>query len=226
MSKAPSFKIAVFIVSAYVLLLFIPTIDIAATYHINLYFFSLPTSIAGLIFPAIYPLADSVTEVYGKKSTYQMVIMCYVLAVVFSLLNNLMLAESQAHLLYSFMIKSSVILTIIGPIGYFVTAILNIMILSKLKIKMRGRHFVIRSLVSSGLSEIVISFIIYPALFYSHGFEYVLKIALGTSLVKIILTIPFVFVAKFLVVLYRYIDKIDIPLYNQSLAKLPDNVNS
>ena len=67
MTKTPSFKIAVVIVSLYELCLFMPTIDITATYDIKVFSTLLSFSLAGLVFPIIYPLADSVTEVYGKK---------------------------------------------------------------------------------------------------------------------------------------------------------------
>ena len=222
MNNQPSFKISTFIISTYILFLFLPTIDVAATYSINMLFFSMPISAAGLIFPAVYPLADSVTEVYGKKTSYSMLVICYVVAVIFSFVNNLLLFHSQNHLLYSVMLRSSLLLTIAGPIGYFITAIINVKLLNRLKIKMRGRHFIIRSLMCSGLSEIIISFIIYPAIFFPKGFHYAMMISLGTAVVKIILTIPMVFVARFLVLLYRYIDHIEVSPYNKSLAGFSD----
>jgi queuosine precursor transporter len=219
MGKEPSFKIAVIVISLYSLFLFVPTFDVAATYKMNLYFFHMPISVAGLIFPAVYPLADSVTEVYGKNISYYMVVMCYVAAVLFSFFNNALLSQSQNHVLYSFILRSSLLLTIAGPIGYFITALFNVKLLNKLKIKMRGKHFIVRSLICSGISEIIISFIVYPAIFYPKGLSYALMISLGTCLVKIILTVPMVFVARFLVVLYRYIDKIETLPYSENLAE-------
>lgn len=82
---------------------------------------------------------------------------------------------------------------------------------------MRGRHFIIRSLICSSISEVLISFIIYPPIFYPKGLGYALFISLGTSIIKILLTIPLVFLAKLLVVLYRFIDNIEDTTYNQEI---------
>jgi uncharacterized PurR-regulated membrane protein YhhQ (DUF165 family) len=215
----PSAKVAIAVASLYVLLLFIPTLDVVATYNINLYFYTIPVSVAGFVFPAVYPLSDSVTEVYGKKTSYYLVIVCYVAAISLSFFNNLLLSLSPNSVSYDFMRQSSLLLTAIGPIGYFLTALLNVKFLNKLKIKMRGKHFIFRSLICSGISEVLISFIIYPVIFYQNGWSYVILIMIGTSLVKILLTIPMVFIAKFLVSLYRYIDHLNVVSYNTSFSE-------
>ncbi|MGB6976449.1 MAG: VUT family protein [Gammaproteobacteria bacterium] len=225
MNKEPSFKIAAGVVSLYVLCLFIPTFDIVATYKINLYFFSLPFGVAAFIFPAIYPLADSITEVYGKRLSYYLVLTCYIVVIVFSSINNALLSQSKDHALYSFMLGTSVLITIVGPISYFTTAIFNITFLNRLKIKMRGKHFIFRSLICSGISEIIMSAVIYPIVFYHQGMKYALMLGLGTCIVKILITIPMVFVAKFLVILYRYIDGIEFSPYSESLAEF-SKINS
>jgi len=218
MNTGPSYKIIIPVASVYVILLFIPTIDIGATYNINLLFFSLTFSTASFVFPAIYPLSDSITEVYGKNIAYYMVGSCYIVTILFSFLNNYMLSISENYDLYSFMVKNSILITIIGPIAYVSTSILNVKLLSRLKYKMHGQHFMLRSLVCSSLSELMVSFMIYPFIFYDRGITYIILVSIGTSIIKIIVTLPMVFIARILVMVYQYIDGIKITAYHQGFA--------
>ena len=214
MKSEPSFKIMVPFAAIYTLCLFLPTIDMLATYTVNLWFFSFPFGVAALIFPAIYPLSDSVTEVYGKQVAFYIIMICYIVIIVLSFINNLLLSTANNHYLYDFLLKPSLLITTIGPIAYILTSFINVKLISKLKLKMRGRHFVIRSLFCSSLSEAITSIIVLPVVFYGQGMQYIASLYMGTVLIKVLITIPFVFIAKLLVVAYRYIDDIHEPIYN------------
>lgn len=218
MNKAPSYKIIIPFVAAYTLCLFLPTIDTVATFSIHLFFGAIPFGVAGLIFPAIYPLSDSLTEVYGKSITYYVVASCYIVVIFFSLTNDFLLFHSDKQGMYSFMLAPSMALTIAGPISYGLASIINITLISKLKIYTRGAHFVIRSFLCSAISGAMMSVIVQPIVFYQQDIQYIFKITLGTWLIKLIVTIPFVYLAKMLVILYRYTDGVDADLYNKSFA--------
>jgi uncharacterized PurR-regulated membrane protein YhhQ (DUF165 family) len=216
--KSPSFKIIIPIVAMYTLCLYIPTIDIATSYNINLILLSVTFPVSTLFFAIIYPLSDSITEVYEKTIALYIAMSCYLIVVSFSFINNILLFFSDKYILYKFLFNESMLLTIVGPLGYIITSYINIKLISKLRIKMRGENFIIRSFICSGLSESIISVIIHPIVFYSRSIDYIMKMLLGTIFIKLLITIPFVFLAKFLVVLYRYIDAIDIPTYNKDLV--------
>lgn len=96
----------------------VPTIETRAVYTINILSFSIHLGIPALIFPAIYPLSDSVTEVYGKKISYYLTIATYSIVIIFSFLNNFLLTISDNNEIYKYAIDSSIKLTIIGPVGY------------------------------------------------------------------------------------------------------------
>ena len=145
MKSEPSFKIMVPFAAIYTLCLFLPTVDMLAIYTVNLWFFSFPFGVAALIFPAIYPLSDSITEVYGKNVAYYTITVCYIAIVALSLINNLLLSSADNHDLYDFLLKPSLLKTTVGPIAYILTSYINVKLISKLKMKMRGRHFAIRS---------------------------------------------------------------------------------
>jgi len=214
MDSSPSFKVMVPFVTIYTLCLFLPAIDMLATHTIHLFFFSLTFGIAALIFPAIYPLSDSITEVYGKKTAWYIVIACYVPAVIISFINNLLLSSADNHHLYDFLLKPSLIITIMGPIAYVLTSWINVKLISKLKMKMRGKHFSIRSFVCSGLSETITSLVVLPVVFYGQGIQYTTNLYIGSVLVKMLITIPYVFIARILVGVYRQVDGNNEPIYN------------
>ena len=211
-------------VTVYTLCLFLPAIDMLATYTFKLFSFSFTFGLAALIFPAIYPLSDSITEVYGKKVAWYLIMASYMPAVIISILNNIMLALADNHLLYDFLLKPSLLITIMGPIAYVITSWINVKLISQLKMKMRGKHFSIRSFVCSGLSETLTSLIVLPVVFYNQGLKYTSHLYIGSVLTKMLITIPFVFIARMLVNIYRQVDGHAYPIYNQSLMNL-DNMH-
>lgn len=220
MNSSPSFKVMVPFVTIYTLCLFLPAIDMLATYTVHLFFCSLTFGVAALIFPAIYPLSDSITEVYGKKTAWYVVIACYIPAVIMSIINNLLLSSADNHHLYDFLLKPSMAITIMGPIAYIITSWINVKLISKLKMKMRGKHFSIRSFVCSGLSEIITSLVVLPVVFYQQSLHYTTLLYIGSVLVKMLVTIPFVFIARILVGIYRHVDGIKGVPYNVEFESL------
>ena len=208
MNSGPSFKVMVPFTTIYTLCLFLPSIDALATYTVNVFFYSMTVGVAALIFPVIFPLSDSITEVYGEKVAYYTVMACYVPAVAISFVNNALLSSADNHHLYDFLLKPSLLITVMGPIAYISTSYINVRLISKLKMKMRGKHFIIRSFVCSGLSGAITSLIVLPVTFFDHGIQYITSIYIGSVLIKMLITIPFVFIARILVWIYRQVDVI------------------
>jgi len=68
-----------------------------ATYTINFFSFPITIGVAALIFPAIYPLSDSITEVYGKKTHAMSLPLVMFLPVIISFINNGLLAAADNH---------------------------------------------------------------------------------------------------------------------------------
>jgi uncharacterized PurR-regulated membrane protein YhhQ (DUF165 family) len=218
MNKAPSYKIIVPFAAVYTLCLFMPTIDALARLSFTIFGFPIKFSIAVPIFAAIFPMADSLTEVYGKNVTYYVSIACYIIIIGFSLINNFLLSHVDTKQTYDFLVRSSLIITIAGPISYVVTFFINIHFLYKLKIKMREKHFFYRSFICSAISGFIMSLIVQGALCYQFGFTHFLETFLTIFVIKLLVTIPYVYIAKHLVILYRYVDGIDYEPYNTSLA--------
>ena len=106
-----------------------------------------------------------------------------------------------------------------GPIAYIVTSYLNVGLISRLKMKMRGKHFALRSFVCSGLSEAITSLIVLPVTFYNQGWHYIVNIYAGSVIVKVLITIPFVLMARWLVSIYRQVDGISEQPYHVDFMK-------
>lgn len=217
MSSGPSFKVMVPFITIYTLCLFLTSIDMLATYTVNIFSLSMTIGVAAFIFPVIFPLSDSITEVYGKKVAYYIVTACYAPAAIISLINNALLSSADNHHLYDFLLKPSLAITIMGPIAYFLTSCINVRLINKLKMKMRGKHFVIRSLVCSSLSGAITSLIVLPVLFYDQGLPYITNIYVGSVIIKGLITIPYVLIARVLVGIYRLVDDINEPAYNAGI---------
>ncbi len=226
MNSGPSFKVMVPFTTIYTLCLFLPAIDMLATYTINLFSLPITIGVAALIFPAIYPLSDSITEVYGKKTAWYVVTACYVPAVTLSFINNALLSTADNHQLYDFLLKPSLALTIVGPIAYILTSYMNVGLISRLKMKMRGKHFVIRSLICSGLSGAITSLIVLPVIFFDHGLPYITSIYMGSVITKILITIPFVCLARILVGIYRLVEGKKVLPFNADFMLDIDNTAS
>lgn len=225
MNPGPSFKVMAPIATIYTLCLFLPAIDMLATATIHLFFFTVTFGVPALIFPAIYPLSDSITEVYGKHVGWYFVLTCYVPAIAISCINNVLLSAADNHHLYDFLLKPSLAITIMGPIAYIITSYINVRLISKLKMSMRGKHFAVRSFICSTLSEASTSLIILPVLFYDKGFQYIANIYFGSVFIKVLMTIPFVIIARILVGIYRQVDNIKDYPYNAEICNL-DNVST
>lgn len=219
MPLKPDIKILSPLVSIYTLCLFLPTIDAVSICTLKWGDINLQFALPALIFPLVYPLADCLTEVYGKKVSYYVTWSCYFFIVFFSLINNglLLLCDNEKY--YAFIVKQSTLLTLIGPIGFFITSALNIKFLSELKLRLRGRHFLIRSFICSGISDLILSLIVLPVVFYDSQTTFLFKLWLGTVFIKIIVTIPYVFLAKMLVIFMRRIEGIQLELYSANFMQ-------
>jgi uncharacterized PurR-regulated membrane protein YhhQ (DUF165 family) len=217
MNKEPNYKIIIPITAIYSLLLFVPTIDASAIISLSIFSWRLDFSIAALLFPAIFPLEASLTEIYQKKYVYYVVFSSYLVTILFSLFNNFMLSNINNSAIYSFILAPSLTITIVGPISYLITSYININLLSKLKIKMRSRHFIIRNITCSLISGFIMSLIVQFSLFYDKDFYSFLRILISTVLIKTAATIFYVYLSKILVIIYRYVEGIDNPMFNMDL---------
>lgn len=110
------------------------------------------------LFPLSYAIADIISEVYGYKSARQVVwfslivglLFCSALEIVAQLpAANFWHKQNDYLTVFSPILRAYISLTIASLIGNFA----NIYLISKWKLLMHGKHFWIRSLISTGIGE-------------------------------------------------------------------------
>ena len=188
------------------ILLFIPNITMFRIVQIGHF----QESLAIFFFPFIYSIAGSITEVHGKENSIFILFACYATSLFFSLV--LMIScylpyptgfHDQSA--YDYIFKRGPYVILVGIFSVSLSMIVSIKLMSKLKIRMRDKHFVIRSIVSSSIGELIITGLAYPLLFLSIS-NNILWLMVNAYLFKVLYSIIGAFPAKLLVFLMRHID--------------------
>ena len=128
-------------------------------------FFAVPAPF--LYFTFIYPLSDAVTEVYGPKVVWFFLITGYVVMAVFAIGTlGLIHLPNPAGVHYrniqdDYDLLNSAILKCLsfGYIAFFIGMFINVKLLARYKLKFNGRHYYIRSVVASCISELVVTIV-------------------------------------------------------------------
>ncbi len=188
------------------ILLFIPNITIFRIVQIG-YF---RESLAIFFFPLVYSIADALTEKYGQGNTIFILLSCYLISLCFSII--LMLTcylpfpvEFNHPEVYSVLFKRGPYVILVGLLSVSLSMWVNIRFMSALKLKMRNKHFVVRSIISSSIGELIVTCLAYPLIFMPLD-KHVVIMMINAYLFKVIYSVVAAFPAKFLVFLFRYVD--------------------
>lgn len=188
------------------ILLFIPNITIFRIVQIG----GFRESLAIFFFPMVYSIADAITEKYGQEEAIFILISCYLASLFFSF--TLMLscylpfpADFKNPQVYETLFKKGPYVILVGLVSVGLSMLVNIRLMSKLKLKMRNKHFIIRSIISSSIGELIVTCLAYPLIFMSMNVN-VIHLMLNAYLFKVVYSIFAAFPAKFLVFLLRYVD--------------------
>lgn len=150
---------------------------------------------SGLIFPLGFLLASIITEVYGFTLAGRIIwvqLMCQALFIVtinlFILLPSPEGSATSLHYLalYHNLWRVLVAATIAVMSAYFI----NDIIMSKLKIYLSGKYFIMRFFISNAIGNAILVAISYPINFYNlYSFNHIMVIALNTWVYKMILAV-------------------------------------
>lgn len=133
-------------------------------------FFGYEVPLSGFIIPLIFALGDIIAETYGYRITMKVLSSGIICQLCYGIMMFLVLKApsplgNQANIHYDLafqhILRTSLTSCASVTSGMFVNAIL----ISKLKIYMNGRRFWLRTLLSSGFSEIVLCTVAYFVLF-------------------------------------------------------------
>ncbi len=163
------------------------------------------TSMFGFYMPAaawffifIYPLCDSVTEVYGPKKTWGLLFAGYLVCCVFMLITSASIAMPYAPLQNNAIAKNiypplkSAMLSCfsLGYLAFFAGMFINVKLLGRWKLRFSGKYYFFRSYIASAISE---GFVVVCAnmLIWYHRipFHSIVILILNTYALKLLLTI-------------------------------------
>lgn len=187
-------------------------------------------SASGLIFPLGFLLASIITEVYGFTLAGRIIwvqLMCqasFILTVnLFVLLPSPEGSVTGLHYLnlYHNLWHVLIAATIALVSAYFV----NDIIMSKLKIYLSGKYFIMRFLTSNAIGTAILVSISYPINFYGlYSIDHIAVIALNTWLYKMIFAVILFPVAILLANVIKRIEKLD--YFDYGISYNPVNVFS
>ncbi|HLF67616.1 MAG TPA: queuosine precursor transporter [Gammaproteobacteria bacterium] len=173
-------------------------------------------SAATLISPIKYPLADLIAEVYGFYLARKIIILGFVCEAIFALIVNAALLTPiplhwQHAMAYQEVLHPLFRIVTSSAVGVLVSTLLNVYLLSKWKILLKGRYFWMRSLGSSAIGEAALLLISVPI-----GFWGVLTLSQMVSaitvgyLVRMSYTFIFVWPAAMLATLLKRAENMDV----------------
>jgi uncharacterized integral membrane protein (TIGR00697 family) len=145
--------------------------------------------------PPYFILADIVAEIYGPKIAKIMVIFAFIFQIIFAIFAQFIIrANSPTNALhndsYYFVFNPLFKLSLESFIAYYVSGIINIKIISKLKVKLQGEKYWLRSLFSSTVSEALYSGIAILSMeIFSLSSSYILKAIIASYIVKLIFSL-------------------------------------
>jgi uncharacterized integral membrane protein (TIGR00697 family) len=179
------------------------TLDIASktlAYRIlnfdNTVFFSS----AVLIYPLTFVMADIITEVFGYKIGKNIVWLGFICDFIYAFVIAIVMYSFAGYVSghkssYDEVLGGLLRLTIMGVVGVLAGQFINMYILSKWKILVKGRYFWLRSIGSSLAGELVLSLIVcYGTFFGSIPTANIFKMVIFGYLIKaiyaILLSVP------------------------------------
>lgn len=184
-----------------------------------------------LIFPLTYFLSDIITEVYGYKIARQILWFGFLCQFIFSLLIISIIQLPAAPFwhdqkAFETVFGHLIIYCFTTTLGTLFGGFLNIYIISKFKILLKGKYFWIRSLLSTSVGELIFSVVALTPLFLnSVGIEKSLWIALSAYLFKLSYGIIAVIPSSILVKILKRIENVDIYDFETNFNPLKLEVN-
>jgi uncharacterized integral membrane protein (TIGR00697 family) len=168
-----------------------------------------------LIFPLTFIITDVIAETYGFQVARQLIWSNIPATIFYILMLNFILRvpspsywDHQSD--YDYIFYGSTLVGILGNFGVVAGYLVNIYVLSKWKMLIKGKYFWIRSIGSSGIGELIQLLIGASAAIYTGVWQKTecLNILLSVYLVRITMAILLSFPANLLVIVLKKAENI------------------
>lgn len=170
---------------------------------------------ASILFPITYLLSDIVTEVYGYSTARKLIWLGLVCEVIFTVLITFVIQLPFSDLVsnhpdYNGVYNHIIRFVLSSIVGDVVSSFANIYLMSKSKILLKGKKFVVRSIASTLIGELILNIIICSMAFYDvSNFGTTLKITFSGYLLELAYAVIFSYPALFLIILLKRIERRD-----------------
>lgn len=171
---------------------------------------------ATLIFPLTYLIGDVVTEVYGYQVARKFIWLNLICEFIFALLVLLVInLDSPPGIPHQAEFKASLgnILRFVasGVIANIVSDFLNVYLISRWKVFMKGRYFWLRSIASTAVSELLLVVICgFSAFTGTIALHDVVKVAASAYVLEIAYAILFVWPGWWLILFLKKAEGLDV----------------
>lgn len=158
-------------------------------------FFFLTLPIGIFLTPFIYSLSNIITEIYGYSVSRNMMWWFIIISSIYSFICLLLVLDTSTNDftfngIYQLMLGSMPMIFIGGLLGTLVGINFNNVVVSKLKIRLAGSHYWMRSFVATAGGEIVYNFVAYPIMYYGKvSLDHFFKIFFSVALFKLLVTL-------------------------------------
>ncbi len=183
------------------------------------------------IFPFIYILGDVIAEVYGYKIAKLVIIFCLICNFLFAVeaLSVIYLPFPQGNVSIAtkdiFIFKGILRGDVANMLGVCAGRFLNAYVISRWKVLVQGRIFIIRSVVSSAIGELVMLSLWVTIAFSGRlPFAQLIHLALSDYSIRLLYAFMFAYPASKLANLLKNIDKVDI--YDEATSFNPFRVKT
>lgn len=172
-------------------------------------------SMAGTLFvPLWFILSDIITEIYGYKIARQIVWLAFICHFIFALLCAIAIKtpspdfwHGQAG--YELVLGHLIKVTVSAFIAYIISGTLNIYLLAKWKVLLKGKYFWLRSLGASTIGELIYTVLAVILIQYHVlTFDQIWRIILTSYSIKIIFSLISAFPANMIVFLLKRTEQI------------------
>lgn len=172
------------------------------------------------LFPLSYAVADVITEVYGYRIARQIVWTALILGFIFAAALQVVAFMPPAKfwhdndsykIVFGHILRAYFALTIASVVGNFI----NIYIISKWKIHLRGKYFWFRSLCSTGIGELTFTLIGGTIAYVGvEPWSKIIFLMLDGYIFKLLYALIAVWPSAFFAVVLKRLEKTDIYDYN------------
>lgn len=162
--------------------------------------FSITASASTLIIPLWFLIGDVITEVYGYKISRSLVYMSAICQLLFACLAYAFNSFDSVQVIsanqnsYTEVVSHLPKIATTSVLSIIVGGLLNAFILNKLKIRVHGKHFILRSLGSSTIGEMAFTVCAYMTGFFGvTSYLIIVKLMVVSYVVKVLLNPLLVF---------------------------------